>query len=389
MKLTQRRAALLALLVTVLASACRRGEAPRPVPGGAPRDTAAPSGASVIGVIVPQTGPAYLRQYGELVLDGVRLAVQQQNAGGRKIELAVLDDGGDASKDAELVRTLEQRGAIAIIGPLLSGGVERAASARRDSTLVVISPTASQIASAHNAYSLNEDDVNGAAALAAYARSAGLTRVATLHSRAAEVARQAHVFADEAKRLGLTVVSEVPYDSGTTTFARQIRALSAARPQAVFIPASERDVKQLAPQLSYYGLTADTRILGGESWTGDEMLRTMEPKDLNGVIATTPLLRSSQDLAWKTFVDGYENTYRRTLDNPYPALGYDAALIVLSAAGGRVRAHDVSRKLAALRDFRGATGLLSVRDGKVSRHPFIVRIENRTLVPINTAAGAH
>jgi ABC-type branched-subunit amino acid transport system substrate-binding protein len=386
MKLTQRRAKVLALFITILAAACRKGEAPQPVPGGVARDTtAATAGALVVGVIVPQTGPAYMRQYGELVLEGVRLAVQQQGAGGRKVELAVLDDAGDTSRDAELVRTLEQRGAIAIIGPLLSGGVDHAAAARRDSALVVISPTASQVAVARNAYSLNEDDVNGATALAVYARSAGLTRVATLHSRSPDVARQAHVFADEARRIGLNVVSEIPYDSGTTTFAKQIHTLVAAKPQAVFIPASERDVKQIAPQLSYYGLAA--QVLGGETWTGDEMLRTMDPKDLNGVIATTPLLRS-QDPAWKTFVDGYESTYRHTLDNPYPALGYDAARIVLSTPGGRVHARDVSRKISTLRDFRGATGVLSVKDGKVSRTPLIVRIDNRALVPVGATQGA-
>src|SRR5947209_8064785 len=102
MKLTKRRASTLALFLTVLATACRRGEAPRPVPGGVARDTtAATAGALVVGVIVPRTGPAYMRQYGELVLEGVRLAVQQQGAGGRKVELAVLDDAGDTVRDAE------------------------------------------------------------------------------------------------------------------------------------------------------------------------------------------------------------------------------------------------------------------------------------------------
>ncbi len=387
MKLTHKSVRLLALLVTVLATACRRGEAPKPVPGKVARDTVVATNVALVGVILPQTGAAYMRQYGDLVLEGVRLAVQLQSPSSTKIELVVVDDGGNADNDAQLVRQLEQRGAVAIIGPLLSGGVQHAVAARHDSALVVISPTASSVASARNTYSLNEEDVNGAAALAAYARGAGLTRVATLHSRATDVARQAHVFADEARRLGLTVVSEVPYDSGTTTFSRQIHALVAAKPQAVFIPASDRDVKQIAPQLSYYGLTGVARILGGESWTSEEMLRTMDPKDLNGVVATTPLLRT-ENPAWKTFVDGYESTYRRTLDNPYPALGYDAAAMVLSVTGGRARARDVSRKLSTLRDFRGATGLLSVKDGKVSRRPFIVRIENRALIPVSATPGA-
>ena len=57
--------------------------------------------------------------------------------------------------------------------------------------------------------------------------------------------------------------------------------------------------------------------------------------------------------------------------------------------GGRTRPHDVSRALATLRDFRGATGVLTVRDGMIVRRPFVVRIENRTLVPVGAPAGSN
>ncbi|MGH7574081.1 MAG: hypothetical protein ACREM1_02985, partial [Longimicrobiales bacterium] len=70
-------------------------------------------------------------------------------------------------------------------------------------------------------------------------------------------------------------------------------------------------------------------------------------------------------------------TYRRTLDNPYPALGYDAARLVLeSLPAGDVRPVDVASEIATIDDFRGATGVLSTRDGLISRKPFIVRIQS-------------
>jgi branched-chain amino acid transport system substrate-binding protein len=87
---------------------------------------------------------------------------------------------------------------------------------------------------------------------------------------------------------------------------------------------------------------------------------------------------------WPDFVRDYETRYRRTLDNPYPALGYDAASLALEAirsAGGR--REDVATALERIRDFRGATGLLSIEDGRVTRRPFLVRIRAGTpeLIP--------
>jgi ABC-type branched-subunit amino acid transport system substrate-binding protein len=86
----------------------------------------------------------------------------------------------------------------------------------------------------------------------------------------------------------------VPFDSGTTNFASQVRTLIASNPQAVYIAAGERDLRQLAPQLEYYGLTRrPIQLLGSEAWTSDEILRLVDTKYTNGVIASTPLNRAS------------------------------------------------------------------------------------------------
>jgi ABC-type branched-subunit amino acid transport system substrate-binding protein len=81
-------------------------------------------------------------------------------------------------------------------------------------------------------------------------------------------------------------------------------------------------------------------------------------------------------VAWEEFVGRYEAAFRRTLDNPYPALGYDAARLILDQLpSGRARRADVARALGRLDGFRGATGVLSTRDGMITRDPFLVRIQ--------------
>jgi branched-chain amino acid transport system substrate-binding protein len=370
------------LVLTVFALACGRKVDVQPPPP--PRPEPVPvAAAGVIGVLLPQTGAASLSQYGRLVLEGVRLAADEHRAAGGRVELAILDDAGDASRDAELLGQLEQQGAAAIIGPLLSEGIIRAAANRRDTTLVLVSPTASEDPVAHNAFSLNTSDTNGPVALAAYARASGWTRVALLHPRTGEYAGHAQSFADAARAAGIRVVTDVAYDSGTTTFAPQVRTLIAATPEAVYISASERDIRQLAPQLEYYGLTRrPIRILGNEAWTSDEVLRLVDAKHINGVVASTPLNKASASAGWRDFVALYEKTHRRTLDNPYPALGYDAARLLLHALESGRRPRDVARGLQSARELRGATGILSVQGGRIVRRPFIVRIQDRQLIDV-------
>jgi ABC-type branched-subunit amino acid transport system substrate-binding protein len=372
------------LALTVLVLACGRKVEVQPPPP--PRPEPVPAAASgVLGVLLPQSGAASLSQYGRLVLEGVTLAVDEHRAAGGRVELVVLDDGGLAARDAELLGQLEQRGAAGIIGPLLTEGVIRAAASRRDTTLVLVSPTASDDPAANNAFSLNTSDTNGAVALAAYVRTSGWTRVALLHPRSGEYADHARTFADAARVAGIRVVTDVAYDSGTTTFAPQVRTLIAATPEAVYIAAGERDIRQLAPQLEYYGLTRrPIQILGNEAWTSDEVLRLVDAKHINGVVASTPLNKASASAGWRDFVALYEKTHRRTLDNPYPALGYDATRLLLHALESGRRPRDVARGLQTAREVRGATGILSVQGGRIVRRPFLVRIQDRQLIDVES-----
>ena len=66
--------------------------------------------------------------------------------------------------------------------------------------------------------------------------------------------------------------------------------------------------------------------------------------------------------------------HRRSLTNPVPALGYDAAVLALQA---------LTSGNSTVRDFRGATGVLSLQSGTVTRRPFLVRIDGGRLIPIN------
>jgi branched-chain amino acid transport system substrate-binding protein len=326
-----------------------------------------------------------MQQYGALVRQGVDIALAEHAQGdGPAVELVVADDAGDAANAARALAELESGDVVAVIGPLLEQALAAAANARATPDLALISPTAPAGPQAVNAFALNTEDTRGAETLAQFAVRRGHTRIGLLYPRTEDFRRLAQAFRSALQAAGGTLAVDVGYDPNTTTFAQPMERLRTAGVDVVYAPATERIIRQLAPQFEYYGLGA-VQILGSDGWTTDEVLRMVPARNLEGVVATTPLLRTSDAVAWDRFVGLYEAAHRRTLDTPYPALGYDAARLVLDAiqrSGGR-RPGDVARALASTTDFRGATGVLSLTGGAVTRRPFLVQIRSGRLTPLD------
>lgn len=324
-----------------------------------------------IGVIVSSSASGVLRQYTDLVLEGAQAGADAAGTSQRAVELVVRDDGGTAAGAARALRELEQAGVRVVVGPLIEDGLLAAARARTSDALTLISPTSSTDAGGlRNVYALNVVDTRGASALGEYARR--FARVGVLHSRTADAQRQARAFGAAYSRGGHGALRTAAFDSGANNLSAQLSQLRQARVQAIYVPGGPRELQIVLPQLEYLGLR-DVQMLGTEHWTGDNA-RGLPQRVLEGAIVAVPLLRESNAVAWKDFVARYEALHRRTLENPVPALGYDAVLLAArAAAGGSL---DIS-------EFRGATGVLSMTADSVTRRPFLVRIEGGRLIPVN------
>lgn len=384
--------ALLMMAFLLLAGACRTAEvvtvdrpAPPPVQPGEPEEPEVRRQS--LGVILPATGAEDLTIYGAYVREGIELAFDRYvTEADQPVDLMVLDDAGGVVGATRASSELEADGVFAILGPLLSDALVATASGRTDPDLPILSPTATDLPSGQeNIYSLNAVDLRGAEALASWAVRGGSTLLAILYPSAPEYTPLAAAFRAEAERVGARVVASIAFDPSETTFLQAVDELKASRAQAVFVPASERHIRQIAPQFRYYGFVGPM-ILGNEAWVSDEVLRTVAPEMLEDVVAATPMPPDSSLTGWKDFVAQYEARFRRTLDNPFPALGYDAASLALEGltrADGR--RENMARALTQIRDFRGATGVLSIEDGRVTRRPFLVRI--RSGIPQLIASG--
>jgi branched-chain amino acid transport system substrate-binding protein len=352
-----------------------------------------------VGALIPRTGPDVLVQYGDLVLDGIRLAIREaESRQGRSIRLVVADDGGGA-RTAQAVAELERNRVSAIIGPLLPEQLPAAVGARADPELLMVSPTVPE-PPAHwpNVYSVGGGDTRGAVELARYVSWLGMADGAILHARGPEHERRARAFAAEFQSLGGRILATVPYDSGTTTFAPYMRRILAAvgsgaggsgrpagRPFALFVSAPDRDVPQIAPQVSFYGLdAAGARVLGDAIWASETVRRLVPGRDLEGVVAASALpAERAASIADPDFVARFEQAYRRSLNNALPALGYDAAHLVLQALPNQaLTPAATTRRFELLAGVHGATGTLSVRDARLVRTPHLVVIRNGRPEPV-------
>jgi ABC-type branched-subunit amino acid transport system substrate-binding protein len=353
---------------------------------------ASPTRGVVVGALLPRTGPDVLVQYGDLVLEGIRLAVRQaERQQGRSIELVVADDGGGSRTGAALAE-LERRGVAAVIGPLLPQQLFAVGTARTNPGLLMVSPTIPDASELRNVYTVGGGDTRGAVELARYAVRLGMREGAILHARGPEHERRASAFAAEFQARGGRVLTTVPYDSGTTTYATEMRRILSAvgpdqrdgRPFALFVAAPDRDVPQIAPQVSFYGLdVAGARVLGDAVWASDVVRRLVANRDLEGVVAAASLPADrATGVADPDFIELFEQAYRRSLSNVLPALGYDAAHMILQALPNQSVTPDaVTRRFELLAEVRAATGTLSVRDARLVRTPHLVVIRNGRLEP--------
>lgn len=339
--------------------------------------------AVAIGVMLPRSNAPYLEQYAELVMEGIQLAVEEY-AGAGVLDLITLDDEGDPSRNPALMEQLTGRGARVVVGPMLTAGLRAAALARDGDTPVLISPTASEpVQGLPNVYTLNAGDTRAAQALAEYAAQGGLARAAVLFPRIDRYQRQAEAFLRAFEDRGGLVTAFVPFDSGTTTFGPQLERLARGRPDVVYMPLTTDGVRLVAPQVSYYGVdSAGAVLLGGEAWADEEVLRVVERRYLDSVVVAVPVPEPNVARARPEFVRRYEERYRRSLDNPFPALGYDAARLALEAlVPGQNRPEQIAARLRRLEAFEGATGRISVRDGRLTREPLLMQFHDGVLVP--------
>jgi ABC-type branched-subunit amino acid transport system substrate-binding protein len=371
------------------------------LPGGARRVT-----TIEIATVLPMGGPPVLADFAELIAEGIEVAAAVVLGDHFDVEIIARDDEGDVGMAASLVAEIEGSRVVGAIGFLEELTLEAGGQVRRRG-LPLVSPTARSASRAgEGVYSLEGPDPAAAVKMAQYAADQGYLRVAIVHSQALESRLEADAFEAAMGRLGVPVVGRYAYETDAAFFGDEIegaqRDLRAAEiaalglteddtlhaellePVALFLPIPVEDVELVAPQIIHFGLdTLAIDIIGTSGWTDPQVLLSIDTRHTTGVVATAPVGQEAGSVGRLAFQEAYEAYFQRTLVSPVPAVGYDAALLLLEGLRGGARSPaQVRAAMERLRDIEGATGIFSVTDGRVVRLTEVVYIDEGFLVPI-------
>ena len=344
-----------------------------------------------IGAILPTSGSPSLRQFADGIQEGIQVALQMfgQAEGIRAAtELVIQDSGGDIVGARIAFSAMEASEVLGVIGPLQEGALSEVAG-RVQGPLAVISPTSPVVPEGFTGvYSLSSADPGAARALARYAISSDLYTAVVVYPESTDGAYEARAFSEAFQSSGGLILGEISYPTGATFFEEQLRQAEALLPDVLVLPLPARDVELIAPQVTFFGLDSlEIRILGTNGWSEEAMLSRVDTRHTNGVVTASPQPAEGELEGYLRFVEAYESYYQRTLPDLVPALGYDAAALLLEAIRrGASTPGDLLETLEAMPGFSGATGRLFVDDGRVVRDHFVGCLQDRQV--LNLAEGA-
>ncbi len=367
-----------------------RGEYPL---GGGPVAEKTRAVARKLGVVLPLSGK--YAEFGNALLEGVQLAVNEYNRGrapGGQVLLESMDDRSDPARAGALGRRLAADTTVAaVIGSFEEETTMSLALAAAASQLPLLCPSA-EAPGLDNlgpmVHVLNRADPELAASLARFAvRELDCQMIAVLAPNDERANSLARSFTEGVRQAGGSLVLDLRYPPETSTFNTEMNLMRRVLPDAIYLPARSHELTQLASQVHFYGL-GRSQLLGTEQWAAERVIR-IGGQYVEGAVFSSPFYEQGAGLRWEEFNDLYVRAYRRPV-NRFSGLGYDAAQLALSAGGGfPVDRRALGEKLNRIADFHGAMAIYSIGpDGKVWRKPFILQLSGGSIQPAAGRRGA-
>ena len=329
----------------------------------------------LIGAIVSRSGAA--SSYGEQIVRGFDLAVEQINASGgvsgRKLQLIYRDDSTNPEIGLAAVRELvEHEGVSTVLGAVSSTVTLRLAPYCERNHVVLISPSASapQLSEAGEyVFRTYPSDVLEGTSMADFARDLGLDRVAVLAVDNEYGASLAHAFAERLTASGGSVVASLTFPEGDQkAMADAVAALPGLAPRGVYVPAY---VSDLASALKLLRETRLRPIVLGTSVAAQELIRAAGPAAENLVFPLSDFDPTADSAGVRSFAEAFAARFSAEPD-VYAAHAYDTVRVLAMAAAraGSWNADDIRDALLSIDNYDGATGRLAFdRKGDVVQYP--------------------
>jgi branched-chain amino acid transport system substrate-binding protein len=346
MKRTIRLAILLLIAGTLVLTAC----------GGPSEPT---KGEVIVYVAAPLSG--FQANAGQTVLGGARLAADQINRSGGllgyKVMVVGLDDESDSDLAVDIANQVQDAlkqgdNVLGVIGHLNSGQTLAAMEVYKDLSLVVITPTASEVSLTEKGYRnffrVNANDTTQAQVDADFlVNTLGARRVAVLFNDDPYGQGLGQLIAADLQSLGAEVVLSLEVGVEQFTFEEEIPQIAAAQPDAVFYGGYEVEAPYLRAELVEAGLDVPFLASDGAflSATIDEAGSAAE-----GIYVSAfgPSPKAATDEVW---IREYQAVEYRNPDT-YSINGY-SALKVLAEGVQEAKSFDAAGVANAIRGSAG------------------------------------
>lgn len=290
---------------------------------------------------------------GEAGRNGVILAVEQRNANGgvagRPIELLIEDDTQNRERAGNAMRSLLDRGVVAVIGPFISAMAGVVAAMAESAGVPAISPTVTSmdfVGKDDMFFRIHRTTRDNAQDYSRVLLSRNQRRVAVAYDLGNRSFSESWLreFRQAFETGGGALVAVQSFESRPdSTFAPLVEALVGSRPDLLLLIANAVDVarlgqraRALAPQLP----------LAASEWAASETLLELGGRSLEGMLVLQPYDRSDISERFQSFRAAFVKRFNR--EPGYSSVAaFDAATVVFEALSRRDR--DEPLKPAILR----------------------------------------
>ena len=381
--------------------------------------------SAAVGVLLPMNGK--FSAFAKRTLRGIELAFHIFNLEDPDTKVTLhIEDSGEKPEQAiaAMDRLVSQDHVVAIIGPLLSKGVERLSQHAEELKVPLISLSRHIGAKSPFVFQAGLTLKLQAEQIANYAiKIMGLHKFAILYPDSKMGQESSLSFWDAVDSLGGEIVGVESYMPDETDFRKSVDKLSGLyytearqkdlddlakqreenhirkrtprtdkyyhlRPivdyDAVFIPADPKVASEIIPTFAYREVN-NVRFLGVAAWNTPELVERAQDYAENALFteAFSSQPPPSGEGIGRQFLDKYKSTYGAE-PTEIDALGYDAANLleyVLSMSNASSRS-DIRDKLAAIKNFQGVTGNITYTNGDFTRTLKMLTIHGGKILPV-------
>ena len=347
-----------------------------------------------VGVILPLSG--LHRPFGERALQGIQCAIKETDS--PLISLAILDSKGSPWEAERAVEELvNKERVIAIMGPLLSIDVARAAKKAQQLKVPLLTFSQKELPSGKEDYVFQNSltPSEQMQTLTDYAiKELDLHTFAVFYPNSPYGLHFKNLFNQEVARKGGKVSRMVVYQEDQTDFTQEIKGFfkieavqkydsrkkkdeefKAVIPvDALFIPDAHDRVGTILSQMAYYDIKG-LIFLGNSAWNGPGLI-SIGGKGAEGSIFVDAFFKKDPSPSVARFVEEFQKAYHRDPEI-LEALSYDGAkflkeILVSKSISSPLQLQEEIRQT---KNFQGVSGLNGFgEDGKAIRTLSILKV---------------